>query len=861
MAIKPFNSVAGFSVGEFPTVVTIHANGDVVASNLTTSGTSNLNAVGNVKISGGSAGQVLSTDGTGNLSWTTVASGTLSNGTSNISVLNSANINFSSAGNANVVVMSGTGINVAGTLNASGNANVGNLGVAQVLASANITAPQLISNIATGTAPFVVTSTTKVSNLNADTVDGFDTAIANTVSTIAVRDANGNISANYFIGNGSQLTGIITSVSNVSNGTSNLNIPAVNGNVNISSAGNANILVVTGTGVNVAGTLNATGNATVGNLGATQITASTITSNIATGTAPFTVTSTTRVSNLNVAYANVSDFGAVTTQTTGTFYPVFVSGSSSANYAHASNSVFSANFANGAFTATTFVGSLSGTATSATNASALLQNTSSATTVYPTFTTSSANGNSSAVFNTSVSANLANASITATTFVGALSGAATTAGTVTTNAQPNITSVGTLTSLAVTGNTTVGNLIGPHANGNSNINIPAANGNVNISAAGNANILVVTGTGVNVVGTLNATGALTTSNDLSVSGNAVITGNLAVNGTLTYINTDTLAVEDPIVNFQTGPNGAAPVANTGKDVGTALNYYDSVAKIAFMGWDVSNAEFGMASIASITGEVVTFSTYGNLRIGNIIGNGQALTGLNASNITGTVTSATNASALLQNTSSATTVYPTFTTSSANGNSSAVFNTSISANLANAAISATTFVGALSGAATTAGTVTSNAQPNITSVGTLTSLSVSGNISSGNISGTNGNITTANVSGNLILGNSTVTTVMSWASVTTTAVTANQTIAQFSTTGVTGIEFLVKGIDATGAKYSTAIVSAVTDGTNVDYSTFGGVTLGGYTGALAVNVSGGQVRLQVTPASSNSTVWTTQYRFV
>jgi hypothetical protein len=117
---------------------------------------------------------------------------------------------------------------------------------------------------------------------------------------------------------------------------------------------------------------------------------------VATGTAPFTVTSTTQVANLSVATA--------------------------------------------------------GSATSATNASALLQNTSTSTTVYPTFTTSSANGNSQAVFNTSISANLSNASITATTFVGALSGAATsatTAGTVTTAAQPNITSVGTLSSLTV----------------------------------------------------------------------------------------------------------------------------------------------------------------------------------------------------------------------------------------------------------------------------------------------------------------------------------------------------------------------------------------------------------------------------
>jgi len=49
-------------------------------------------------------------------------------------------------------------------------------------------------------------------------------------------------------------------------------------------------------------------------------------------------------------------------------------------------------------------------------------------------------------------------------------------------------------------------------------------------------------------------------------------------------------------------------------------------------------------------------------------------------------------------------------------------------------------------ATTANTVLTNAQPNITSVGTLTSLTVTGNISSGNISTTNG-VFTGNISGN------------------------------------------------------------------------------------------------------------------
>jgi hypothetical protein len=116
---------------------------------------------------------------------------------------------------------------------------------------------------------------------------------------------------------------------------------------------------------------------------------------------------------------------------------------------------------------------------------------------------------------------------------------------------------------------------------------------------------------------------------------------------------------------------------------------------------------------------------------------------------------------------------------------------------------------------------------------------------------------ANIATRVTLGN----TAVRWGTLTTSTITANQTIATLSVTGVTGIEFLVKGIDALGAKYSIATVQAVTDGANVDYSTFGGVQLGGYTGSLAVNIVGSNISLQVTPASSNSTVWTTQYRVI
>jgi len=56
----------------------------------------------------------------------------------------------------------------------------------------------------------------------------------------------------------------------------------------------------------------------------------------------------------------------------------------------------------------------------------------------------------------------------------------------------------------------ISNFVGTYANGNSNVNIATANGNVTISSAGNTT-LNITGTGVNVAGYLNVTGTVTTS--------------------------------------------------------------------------------------------------------------------------------------------------------------------------------------------------------------------------------------------------------------------------------------------------------------------------------------------------------------
>ena len=75
-------------------------------------------------------------------------------------------------------------------------------------------------------------------------------------------EVQGNVTASYYFGNGSQLTGI--DATSIQNGTANVRT-FLDGNVTTSAAGVANVLVVTGTGANISGTVTATGNVQTAN--------------------------------------------------------------------------------------------------------------------------------------------------------------------------------------------------------------------------------------------------------------------------------------------------------------------------------------------------------------------------------------------------------------------------------------------------------------------------------------------------------------------------------------------------------------------------------------------------------------------
>jgi hypothetical protein len=282
-------------------------------------------------------------------------------------------------------------------------------------------------------------------------------------------------------------------------------------------------------------------------------------------------------------------------------------------------------------------------------------------------------------------------------------------GTLLTAAQPNITSVGALTApaITVTGNVTGGNIItsgqvialgnvvgdffigngsqltGIDAtsiqNGSANVRT-FENANVAVSADGIANVLVITGTGANIAGTLNATGnasvgnldtttvvattltgtlstadqpnitsvgtlseltvtgnvnggnlitagVVQTSNlivdgiesvgTLNVSGDTLISGNLTVSGTTFTANVQSLVISDPVLGLGSGANGNSLTSNDGLDRGVKMFYFTDAEQIAFMGYDNSEGKMLFATNVSVANDIVTVNSLGTAVVGTL----------------------------------------------------------------------------------------------------------------------------------------------------------------------------------------------------------------------------------------------------
>jgi hypothetical protein len=103
----------------------------------------------------------------------------------------------------------------------------------------------MANSISSGTSNVVVNSNANVTISSAGTANVL--AVSNTGALVSgVISATGNITGNFFVGNGSQLTGITVSSNNINNGTSNVVIPSANGNTSIYTAGQETVEVSPG---------------------------------------------------------------------------------------------------------------------------------------------------------------------------------------------------------------------------------------------------------------------------------------------------------------------------------------------------------------------------------------------------------------------------------------------------------------------------------------------------------------------------------------------------------------------------------------------------------------------------------------
>jgi len=132
-----------------------------------------------------------------------------------------------------------------------------------------------------------------------------------------------------------------------------------------------------------------------------------------------------------------------------------------------------------------------------------------------------------------------------------------------------------------------------------------------------------------------STGGLTLD---SASGTTTVADDLTVNGTFTVlgsqsiINTETLKVEDSLIEVglvNSGGSLVAPSSDANIDVGVVLHYYSGSAKTASVFWDDSAGRIVVADEVTESNSVMGSISYANLEIGALTvsdcqGNSQAV---------------------------------------------------------------------------------------------------------------------------------------------------------------------------------------------------------------------------------------------
>jgi hypothetical protein len=416
----------------------------------------------------------------------------------------------------------------------------------------------------------------------------------------------------------------------------------------------------------------------------------------------------------------------------------------------------------------------------------------------------------------------------------------------------NVAVVGLLTSASanVVGNLDAGNVAVVGSFSSSTANISGLLGAGNIDVVGHITSASANIAGVLDVGSIASLGNISGTNisgsALNISGDAVVTGNLAVQGNLTYINVTDLNVEDPLISLGGGPNGAPLTNNDGMDRGVLVEYYTTAPVTGWMGWKDSAGQFQMGSNVSVSNNVITVNTLGNLVVDTLLGNlsGATVTTTGNASIGGNVAVTHNLTAV---------------DITASGN--LVANNTSLLNLSTGNVDATGWVHA-------GGNLLVLGSGNI--VGALAVGSVS---SGGNISGTNFSGTSVSVSGSVsgssasISGDASVTGTLRigaaapfQAALNAYAVnTANSVLSAnlfVSTNPVQSYEMVVRGYNSnTGNSY----ISTISIANNGDYSIYG--TVGASLGTFDVVSANNLTVLSVVPNTDDVINWAVQSRTV
>ena len=178
------------------------------------------------------------------------------NGTSNIAVAESANVTVSIAGSANVVNFAGSITEFTGNADISGDLAIGN--------SLTITQDVTVGDqlIITGTVGSNIipdgNNTRDLGSSSARFQDLYLSGSSIVLGDIVLKAGSGNVLDIF----GADGTTPGTINPKITNGTSNIEIPATNGTIDFSVGGTSDVMKITSTGANVTGYIDATGNIT-----------------------------------------------------------------------------------------------------------------------------------------------------------------------------------------------------------------------------------------------------------------------------------------------------------------------------------------------------------------------------------------------------------------------------------------------------------------------------------------------------------------------------------------------------------------------------------------------------------------------